>query len=430
MDTAIIDRMMTWCSTRKEGKDAMNLRFSKYLDLYKQKINFEIIKITGTNGKGSVASMLSSCLIKDGKNVGLFTSPHLNQITERFRINDNDITLNEFLSAINVIEIQTHNFVDVNGKLYIPSFFEILILIGLEIFNKHNIDIAVFECGVGGSNDATSLLPSKVSLITSIGLDHVKQLGNRLEDIAIDKAGIANNDTTLFVNSKIKSNLKELIFKRSLERNVTLIESKNYITFFESQLTGTDLELNINNINIKLKPTLFGDFQQQNINLVIECWLYLINIGLASQLNSISGIENTRWSARFEVYKDNNIWIFDSAHNAEAFNELINSLDKVSYKKDRILLFGNSEEKDFVTITKLINKISTNIYLIDDFYKSIPQNSLLNEINHDYINNIGKSKMRDVIEDINKSQSNKIIVVAGSIFMVGAIRKIILDGKG
>jgi dihydrofolate synthase/folylpolyglutamate synthase len=187
---------------------------------------------------------------------------------------------------------------------------------------------------------------------------------------------------------------------------------------------------------ILLNPKLKGLFQMENLNLVIEALLHIKGLGLLQNVRSIEGVNTTDWEARFEVFGEEPVWILDSAHNPHAFRALIKALDDVSKKHERILLFGNSQEKDYKQILQLIPSISENIYIVDTFYKAINQNVLLKDINNDYILNIGNGDINDNITNIIEKKSNKIIVVTGSIFMVGLVRKqltvitkVILNGK-
>ena len=141
----IINQILKWTSRRIGSKTAMNIRFSKLLSHFTQKINFQIIKVAGTNGKGSVSAMLSACLVEDGQGVGLFTSPHLVNITERFRVNETEIEENELEEIAQDVFDWLKDFVAFEGQSFTPSFFEVLILIAIEYFYKKGVTIAIIE---------------------------------------------------------------------------------------------------------------------------------------------------------------------------------------------------------------------------------------------------------------------------------------------
>lgn len=403
----------------------MHERFGSILRLFEDKISFKIIKIAGTNGKGSTASMLSSCFVTEGISVGLFTSPHLISITERFQINDMQVSLEEINAIAHEIKPILHEHATTKGKKFIPSFFEVLILIGIHLFHKSGVDVVIFEAGIGGDNDSTSVLPSICSLLTSVGLDHKEQLGETLEQVALDKTGIANSGTTLLVNHEISSDLKKIISEKATHKNVAILESKNYVQEYQTSLLETKASVKIEDQELVLSPQLKGSFQQQNLNLIIRTWLHLKDRGIVQRIDALQGVNHTKWQARFEPIGTHPIWLLDSAHNTHAFTALIEALNAISKKQDRILLFGNSEEKDYSEILALTPSISEEIYLVDGFYKAIPQEILLQKSHRNFICNVGNGDIEQTISNIAKRHAEKLIVVAGSIFMVGTVRRLL-----
>ncbi len=423
MEENVLTRLLKWCESRVNQKEAMKKRFSLYLDLLSDQINFDIIKVTGTNGKGSVAAMLSSCLTQSQKCVGLFTSPHLISVNERFRINDETVSIEEMEAVALQLEVLLKKKVSEAGSQFTPSFFEVLILIAILLFSKNGVEIAIFEAGIGGANDSTSLLPAVVSVITSIGLDHQKQLGETLEEIAIDKTGIAPTGTTLLVNSEIPEHLKAVIKAKAKGNAVLVKESGAFISAYTFDLLQNHALATIDGRRFELEPSLPGYFQKQNLNLVIEVWLFLYNKGIVPNIEDISGVRFTKWEARFEVIRSKPTWILDAAHNPEAFAALIDSLNKVCSKDQRVLLFGNSEEKDFKTILKLIPAIADTIYFVDDFHKAIPKSVLSAHCDRTAVGDSGDGTIENTIPLLMDRHPDNIIVAAGSIFMVGMVRE-------
>ena len=281
------------------------------------------------------------------------------------------------------------------------------------------------KAGVGGKNDATSLLPNIVSLITSIGKDHAAQLGNTLKEIAKDKAGIGQNDSTLIVQSAIDTQLLDIISKESQFQNTALLFSENYI----SKVNKDRLQLKIGAQTLEVNPKLQGHFQRQNLNLVIETWLFLFKNNLVNHLASIKGIEQTNWNARFEIIEGNPTFIIDAAHNEPALKVLIHSLDEFVSYKNRILVLGISKEKDIKKMSPLIGQIASEVYLTDDFYKSNTIEILKNSISNISILNQEEQTLTALIDFIKKKHSNKTIIVTGSIFMIGKARMSILKGN-
>ena len=202
--TTTVWELLEWVTTEVPDRTRQTPRFTKLLALNRHLLaNMPIIKVAGTNGKGSVCAMLEQSLVAAGKKVGLFTSPHLVDITERFKIHGRQVSpalLESYAKALQPVLFQ---FVKKNGAQDIPAFFEMLILLALQIFYDKGVDIAVFEAGVGGRNDATRLLPALCSVITTVGLDHQDRLGGSLEELAAAQAGLANAGTQLIVSPAI-----------------------------------------------------------------------------------------------------------------------------------------------------------------------------------------------------------------------------------
>lgn len=419
-----IDTLLKLTQTRIGEKLAMRERFILMVAHFYDKINFEIIKVAGTNGKGSTSAMLSACLNADGQRVGLFTSPHLLHVKERFRVDEQEIGEQKLEEVSAYIYQWLNEFLKHHGNAFMPSFFEVLILIAIEYFHRKKVEIAIFEAGVGGANDATSLLPNVLALLTSIGLDHAAQLGDTLESVAKDKAGIATRNSTLIIQKSIKPHLKNLIEAHCKTHQVRFETSKNYIQIFETSLYSTETTVVFNHKMLLLKPNLRGNYQKENLNLVIAAWQFLLNQKLVNSIESLEGVAQTKWNARFEIIGNSPTWLVDAAHNVPAFETLIQSLNQISTKKQRILLIGISKEKDYKKIIQLIPEISDTIYITSDFYKAIPIQELKNEILHLKLSNPENGDFPRLIEHL-QHQKDKIIVVTGSIFMIGKAREII-----
>ncbi len=422
-----IDRLLIWTQQRIKAKHLMEERLTKLLHNFPYSINFKIIKIAGTNGKGSVSAMLSSCLTSDNQSVGMFTSPHLVNVTERFRVNDQEINEAELEILATEVEAWLFDFVQIHGTQFTPTFFDVLILIAIAFFEKNKVAIAIFEAGVGGSNDATSYLPDTVSAITSIGLDHVAQLGNTLESVAKDKAGIAQSNSTLILSSSINDPLKEVIKKEIISKNITLVSTKNRRVSSSFSLEEPGFSYLIDQKTIQLQPSLKGHFQLRNLDLVIEIWRFLLSKKIVHRLESLQAVRATKWNARFEIIKKNPTWIFDAAHNEHALKALIISLDQMSNIEDRVLILGISKEKDAKKMLPIARQISKTVFLVDDFYKSTNNEVLINLASNIDFEQLESTKILKVINEVSQVFSKKIIVVTGSIFMIGQARNQLLN---
>lgn len=414
--------LLDWTQARIGSKVVMRERFGSMLEHFAPTIPFPIIKVAGTNGKGSVSAMLAACLTESGLKTGLFTSPHLLSPTERFRIGHQEISEDELNGLALSLSRELRAWVQQKGEAYTPSFFEALILIALRYFSRHNVDIAIFEAGVGGENDAVSLLPDFFALLSTIGLDHQAQLGNTLEAIAKDKAGILKGGTLIF-NAKIDEQLKNVIVQRARHQGVEARVSGNWI----APLADTSrVRIRIGDFQTEVIPALKGAFQQENMNLVISACLFLQEKTLLDSWDWVKGLEKACWPGRFEKIGQQPSWIIDAAHNESGLRALVQALNHFSNKKERLLIYGNSEEKDYPALLNLVPELSQKAYLVDDFYKAVPKEALLRGLSPD-VRILVPGSLPLALAHAKKNFPDQLIIVTGSIFMIGKARKWILQ---
>ncbi len=400
----------------------MRHRFSKLLAHFHPSIAFPIIKIVGTNGKGSVAAMLAACLKADGQKAGMFTSPHLVAITERFRVDNEDISEAKLETAADKLEPELHDFVAQNGQEMLPSFFEIMILIALQVFQQAKVDIAIFEAGVGGANDATSLLPEVLAVLTTVGMDHQEQLGESLEAIAKDKAGIISEKGELLINEHISPTLQTVIAKQVQENNGALIIGQNFLQAYQFDLTGSTAVCEVDGQQIPIQCPLSGRFQQQNINLICAALLQLRKAGYLTDIQCLTGIQHTRWEGRFEYLAGNPAYLLDAAHNVPALKALISALDEVSTYDTRLLVLGISEQKDFPALLELAPQIASTIYLVDDFHKAIPTPQLAKYLDHHQLTIHHAQALSSTLQQLQEEAKDKLVVVTGSLYLLGEVK--------
>ena len=433
-----IEQLLQWTTQHVERRVPMRQRFAFWLRHFPAQPQFKMIKVAGTNGKGSVCAMLSACLVADEQCVGMFTSPHLMNMRERFRVNDVEIEdelLNQYaghlLSWLKAM-------VDTN-KVSAPSFFEALILLAIQYFNDCHVKIAIFEAGVGGSSDAVSLLSDEFSIITSIGMDHADKLGNSLNQIAIDKAGIARNGARLFVANTISDELFNIIQQTAAQNSVTCDRTEQLVHFQGIQnyqtlvsIDYSSVQSSIANQSFALKPSLQGHFQLENINTIAYVWHYLHQQNIARHLSSVMGMEQSIWQGRFEIIKTNinhqkRTWLIDAAHNPPALTALTNALNRISQHQDRILILGISKGKSIADLLQIVPSISYTIFLVDDFYNATPSDVLAAQIIDSQPRRI---TIGDILSEISSASfDNKLIVVTGSIYMIGQVRQVIISEK-
>ncbi|MBM4428327.1 MAG: bifunctional folylpolyglutamate synthase/dihydrofolate synthase, partial [Chloroflexi bacterium] len=299
---------------------------------------YPIIHVAGTKGKGSVSALCASALQAAGHTVGLYTSPHLLDYTERIQINGKPISHERLIELVE--EIKPHV-----AKIPKLTTFEITTALGFMAFAKYGVNAAVLEVGLGGRLDATNVVTPKVSVITSLSYDHMAVLGNTLALIAGEKAGIIKQGVPV-VSSPQKDEALEVLIRVAKSKNsdITLIGKDVTFELMESSLTGQTLAVHRPPSTVKLQIPLLGSHQIEN---AATAYVALKASGIPITDEDIQkGFSQVQWRARFEVARLNPPLIFDSAHNQDSFEKLSETLDTYFPGKSVYLIFGASEDKN------------------------------------------------------------------------------------
>uniref|UniRef100_UPI004047DEDE bifunctional folylpolyglutamate synthase/dihydrofolate synthase n=1 Tax=Roseivirga sp. TaxID=1964215 RepID=UPI004047DEDE len=288
--------------------------------------DFKSIHIAGTNGKGSSSHMIASVLQSAGYKVGLYTSPHLKSFTERIRINGQPIEEQEVVDFVARLK-PTIDQVQ-------PSFFEMTVAMAFDYFRNEKVDVAVIEVGLGGRLDSTNVITPEISLITNIGFDHMDMLGDTLEKIAFEKAGIIKENIPVVIG-EIQLETKPVFLKIAKERNAN-------ITFADQ------FGLNWNQYELDL----FGSYQQKNIKGVLVTMNKLKNLGWKiTEENIKEGLcqvrSKTGLKGRWQQLSKSPLIICDTGHNKEAFDYIIPQIKATPHKQLFMVLgFVNDKKLD------------------------------------------------------------------------------------
>ncbi len=370
------------------------------------------IHIAGTNGKGSVASFLSSILQECGYSVGLYTSPHLASFTERIKVNSSEIPQERLVSLIR----ELRSIVVTEEP---PTFFEAVTALALRYFAQENPDIVILEVGMGGRLDATNLVAPVLSIITNISLEHQEFLGDSLLEIAEEKAGVIKPETPLITG--VKQEAIQEMFNRKCQENNSGIHLLGRDFDFRQQPEG--LEYQGTNIRMdSIHPGLSGEHQSQNAALAVAASEVLNSKGFNIDVPSIrSGLQSAAWPGRMQIVKNDPYVVLDGAHNPEALLALTNTLQKdFSYGK-LYLVLGIMEDKDIEGLLEIILPISDYvIYSSPDYFRALTPGEL--ESRSQAWNKEGATANSipaalDMAEQ--KADSGDMILVTGSLFTVG-----------
>ncbi|HJX03510.1 MAG TPA: folylpolyglutamate synthase/dihydrofolate synthase family protein [Dehalococcoidia bacterium] len=310
-------------------------------------LSTKTVHIAGTKGKGSTAAMVSSILTAAGYRTGLYTSPHLLTIRERASINGQMISEEEFAELVTQIRPIVEK---VNGDAEFGQLttFEILTAVVFTFFKRHGIDFQVLEVGLGGRLDATNVARGDVCIITSISLDHTAVLGDSLEKIAAEKAGIIKGGS-IVVNFPQAADVMRVIRETCKRQKAILVQVGEDITWMRSwgdiSVQWLMVKGQYDDYNIGLP--LLGDFQMENAAAAVAVAEALIGMGLILPKEQIeAGLNRVSWPGRLQVIAQNPCIILDGAHNAYSMRQLILSIRKYFNFVRCIVIFGSSLDKD------------------------------------------------------------------------------------
>ncbi|MES2591628.1 MAG: folylpolyglutamate synthase/dihydrofolate synthase family protein [Bacteroidota bacterium] len=324
---------------------------------------FKSIHIAGTNGKGSTSHMLSSILQSAGYKVGLYTSPHLKDFRERIKINGEMIPEQQ---VVEFVEKYINDFEQIQ-----PSFFEMTVGLAFDYFVAQQVDIAVIEVGLGGRLDSTNVITPELSVITNISLDHTALLGNTIEKIAAEKAGIIKPGIPVIIG-QTQSETTNIFTNKAQENNATLIfaDQRYKAINVELKLNGGQLMLEmdilktINDFDTitysGLQSELTGFYQQKNIPAVIYAAELINTKGFKiTEANIRDGIKNvvtqTGLLGRWQILSQSPLTIADTGHNEAGIKEVLRQIEQTPHQQLHFVL-GVVNDKDISTILSLLPK--------------------------------------------------------------------------
>ncbi len=375
--------------------------------------SLKAIHIAGSNGKGSTASFISSILMEAGYKVGLYTSPHFVKFNERIRINGIEIKDDFVVKFIN----KNSKYIDENS----PTFFELTTALAFKHFADSKVDYAIIETGLGGRLDATNVLQSLASVITSISYEHTNILGDSIESISSEKAAIIKKKQKVFIGDLPKIANKVVVLKAK-EQNSEYFEYEKYISICNGK--GT-VKLNNKTISIPSLP-LPGEYQIKNASLAVLTTLDLFpEIEEKILFDGLTNvIANSGIQGRYETHNVNPKIIFDSAHNAEGIELFILEFQKEEkeYSK-RSLIYGAMKDKNVEEILKSLSKHFDVIYGTQINYERSLKVAELEKIGKNCgIEIIPLEFPAKFINGFAKTNLNEVLVVLGSMYILGEIK--------
>jgi dihydrofolate synthase/folylpolyglutamate synthase len=385
---------------QNQGKAAYKADIGNIVEACKKldqpQLKFPSVHIAGTNGKGSSSHMLASILKDAGYKVGLYTSPHLKDFRERIRVNG------KMISQTDVIA-----FVSQNKSLFSDleaSFFEMTVAMSFDYFAKQKVDIAIIETGLGGRLDSTNIINPLVSVITNISMDHSNLLGNTIEEIAKEKAGIIKNNTPVIIGRK-QEEIHSIFEKISSTNNAELTLAKSY------------------SYNCDLK----GNYQKENINTSVETIIQLKKLGWnVSEKNIIVGLKNvvanTQLQGRWQILKSDPLVICDTGHNIEGIKQIVEQLKSINYQKLHFVI-GFVEDKNIEDILDLLPTERVDYYFCQPkIQRALKIEKLTSIAKKKGITGLIFKNVKQAYEQaINNANTKDLVFIGGSTFVVAEI---------
>ncbi len=385
----------------------------------------KVIHVAGTNGKGSTCAFLNSIILEAGKTVGLFTSPHLVKINERIKINGIDVSDEEFLRIFKKLKVLLDEMQQ-EGYSHL-SFFEMLFVLAVLVFKENNVEYAVFETGLGGRLDATNVIKKPlVTIITTISMDHMEILGNTIEEIALEKAGIIKRDVPVIYygnNEKVAN----IIEKQANEVGARAICLKNdMIKIMEKTQKAIDFcFVNMYDKYGVLRVPFVMEYQAYNSALAIMAISIIEELEITKETIK-NGLLDTKWAGRMQEIL-HNVYL-DGAHNEEGLREFVKYVGSID--EEVHILFTVVKEKDYMSMVSLLNTLTNVKDVVVAPVKgarALPMSEII-----PLIKGVEIKDKQTVSEAFNYALENKgedeKLFCVGSLYMVGEIMELIRKG--
>ena len=398
------EQTLTWMFAQlpmyqREGKTAFKkeltniVAFSKELNFPEKK--FTTIHVGGTNGKGSTSHLIASIFQEAGYKVGLYTSPHLKNFTERIRINGEEIPQEKVCSFI-----KAHKHFLERQQL---SFFEMTVGMAFDYFASEKVDIAIIEVGLGGRLDSTNIITPAVSVITNIGLDHTQFLGETLSEIAFEKAGIIKENVPVVIGERQVDVAHVFISKAEAQKAAISFASEEDAFY----ATG-----------------LLGEYQNKNSKTAVHAVRKVKGFQISEEhINNglLNVVQNTNLKGRWQVLQENPKVICDTAHNKEGLSLVLRQLEKESFQKVHMVL-GVVEDKKLAQILPLFPTQAIYYFCKPDIPRGLSEKDLQKKAaEFDLIGERYSSVLQALESALLNANQQDIIYVGGSTFVVAEI---------
>lgn len=319
--------------------------------------DLKFIHVGGTNGKGSFCAMTDSILRAAGYKVGLYTSPYVREFNERMKVDGRNISNDDLARLTERVKTVADKMTDR------PTEFELITAIAFEYFKEKGCHVVILEVGMGGRLDATNIIDSPLlSVITGIAIDHTAFLGDTIEEIAGEKAGIIKQNSVALYGGE--NAVADRVIREEAVKKQTLLCKTDY-----SKLKIQKFDLNGTEFNYKarrgLRLSLLGEYQPRNACIVLDAIDNLSGIGLKVSEEAVKrGLTEAKWPARFEIISEKPTVIFDGAHNPQGIRAAVNSIKSYFGKQKVVVMTGVLRDKDYLEVAKSIAEVASSAFTI------------------------------------------------------------------
>jgi len=400
-----------------------NLKHVEYLlrSLGNPHLCARAIHIAGTKGKGSVAAMIAQVLTASGYDTGLYTSPHLHTLRERIRVNSNLISEAEFAFLITKLKpyIEIVNHTPDSWKL---TYFEVLTVLAFTYFKEKQVDFQVLEVGLGGRLDATNVVKPDVCVITPISRDHTEILGDNLDKIVLEKAGIVKPGCFV-VSSPQSEEVSKVLSDVCRRQDVELIQVGKDVIWHS---VTTDLHQQSFVVEGKkgaysVTVPLLGDFQVENACTAIAALEMLRSHGFDISVgNIVTGLAEVDWPGRFQILYRKPLVLVDGAHNVASMARLACNVKKYFHYERLFAILGVSVDKDIDGIVRELASLSPQIIVTRSSHPraAFPDDIAAKFSEHGFNSQIAENVFQALALALSMAKDNDLILVTGSLFVV------------
>jgi len=389
---------------------------------------YPIVHIAGTNGKGSTAAFLESILRAAGFRTGLNTSPHLERINERIRINGEEVSDQIFAETFTRVQEVIEELLAAGRLQAHPTYFECVTALAFEVFARERVEFAVVEVGLGGRLDATNIVRPQVSVITRIDFDHENYLGHSLEEIAREKAGIVKAGVPVATAPQLPE-VREVLRGKARELDATIVDTGEDFDLqrelAEAGCARARARARAMGEAVRLAPGLPGRFQLENaLNAVATARLLQARGYRITNQNIEQGIRSAEWPGRLERLQAGPDVYLDGAHNPGAARELAQFLEENFARRRVYLIFGAMRDKSVDEMTGILFPLASEvIFTQPGTPRAVSANQLADLAGHHAARYTVIRDAEEALESaLAKARSDDAVFVTGSLYLVGQLR--------